>query len=299
MSGTKNMIITLFMVALVCSVVLSFVYSYTAPRITETQKQMMLDGLKEVIGADEFAPVIPDTLWEALDASGEPVGIVFRVFPRGYAGPIPIMVGLDRAGAVTGVRIASAAEGMSETPGLGAKITEQSFTEQFIGKCAAAIGLKRDGGEIDAITAATISSRAVCSGIKQGIETYAEYVDSGIDKRCVLTTAQQFVEIIEDTLWYATRGGETLGIVFVGVTDGYADRIEFMVGVDMTGTITGVDILYSAETPGIGELIREQEFLDSFGDAMPDAITGATVSSQALIDAVGKGIARFKEYLHE
>lgn len=299
MSGTKNMIITLFMVALVCSVVLSFVYSYTAPRITETQKQMMLDGLNEVISADDFTPVIPDTLWRALDASGEPVGIVFRVFPRGYAGPIPIMIGLDPAGAITGVRIASAAEGMSETPGLGAKITEKSFTEQFIGKCIDAIGLKRDGGEVDAITAATISSRAVCSGIKQGIEQYVEYTGAGLDKRCVLTSAQRFVQIIEDTLWYAMRGDETLGVVFVGVTDGYLDRIEFLVGVDMTGTITGMEILYSAETPGMGELIREREFLDAFTDTMPDAITGATVSSQALIDAVGKGITRFKEYLHE
>ncbi len=299
MSGTRNMIVTLFIVALICSVVLSFVYSYTAPRITETQKQMMLDGLKEVINADTFSPLIPDTLWQALDASGEPVGIVFRVFPRGYAGPIPIMVGLDLAGAVTGVRIASAAEGMSETPGLGAKITERSFTEQFIGQCVDAIQLKRDGGEIDAITAATISSRAVCSGIKQGIEQYAEYVNAGLDKRCVMTTARQFADIIKDTLWYATRDDETLGIVFVGVTDGYLDRIEFLVGVDMTGTITGVDILYSAETQGIGELIRDREFLDAFADTMPDAITGATISSQALIDAVEKGITRYKDYLHE
>jgi Na+-translocating ferredoxin:NAD+ oxidoreductase RnfG subunit len=197
------------------------------------------------------------------------------------------------------VRIATAAEGMSETPGLGAKITERSFTEQFTGKCVDAIGLKRDGGEIDAITAATISSRAVCHGIKQGIEQYAEYTGAGLDKRCVMTTAQQFVQIVEDTLWYATSGEETLGIVFVGVTGGYLDRIEFLVGVDMTGTITGVEILYSAETQGLGELIRDQEFLAAFKDTMPDAITGATISSQALIDAVEKGVTRFKEYLHE
>jgi electron transport complex protein RnfG len=293
------MIVTLFIVALVCSVVLSFVYSYTAPRITETQKQMMLDGLKEVISADEFTPLILDTLWQALDASGEPVGIVFRVFPRGYAGPIPIMVGLDLAAAITGVRIASAAEGMSETPGLGAKITERSFTEQFIGQSVDAIRLKRDGGEIDAITAATISSRAVCSGIKQGIEKYSEYADTGFNKRNVMMKAQQFAEIINDTLWYATSNGETLGIVFVGVTDGYLDRIEFLVGVDMMGIITGIDILYSAETEGIGELIRDDEFLGAFKDTLPDAITGATISSQALIDAVENDIMRFKDYLHE
>ncbi len=297
MTSTKNMVLTLLIVAIVCSVVLSFVYSYTEPRIAETQAQLTLGGLKQVINAQEFVEIIPDTLWNAVDSSGILTGIVFRVFPQGYGGPIPITVGLDLNGKITGVRIASAAEGLKETPGLGVKITEPEFKDQFIDKCAPEAQLKSDGGEIDAITAATISSRAVCNGIKNGIETYLNYLETPIDKRCVFSDAREFVEIIKDTLWYALKDADTIGIVFVGFTQGYLDCIEFMVGVGTDAKISGVEILYSSETEGIGEAIREKEFLDKFKEGSAEAITGATVSSQVLIDAIEEYITRYKEYL--
>ncbi len=297
MTSTKNMVLTLLIVAIVCSVVLSFVYSYTEPRIAETQAQLTLGGLKQVINAQEFVEIIPDTLWNAVDSSGILTGIVFRVFPQGYGGPIPITVGLDLNGKITGVRIASAAEGLKETPGLGVKITEPEFKDQFIDKCAPEAQLKSDGGEIDAITAATISSRAVCNGVKNGIETYLNYLETPIDKRCVFSDAREFVEIIKDTLWYALKDADTIGIVFVGFTQGYLDCIEFMVGVGTDAKISGVEILYSSETEGIGEAIREKEFLDKFKEGSAEAITGATVSSQVLIDAIEEYITRYKEYL--
>ncbi len=297
MTSTKNMVLTLLIVAIVCSVILSFVYSYTEPRIAETQAQLTLGGLKQVINAQEFVEIIPDTLWNAVDSSGILTGIVFRVFPQGYGGPIPITVGLDLNGKITGVRIASAAEGLKETPGLGVKITEPEFKDQFIDKCAPEAQLKSDGGEIDAITAATISSRAVCNGIKNGIETYLNYLETPIDKRCVFSDAREFVEIIKDTLWYALKDADTIGIVFVGFTQGYLDCIEFMVGVGTDAKISGVEILYSSETEGIGEAIREKEFLDKFKEGSAEAITGATVSSQVLIDAIEEYITRYKEYL--
>lgn len=297
MTSTKNMVLTLLIVAIVCSVVLSFVYSYTEPRIAETQAQLTLGGLKQVINAQEFVEVIPDTLWNAVDSSGILTGIVFRVFPQGYGGPIPITVGLDLNGKITGVRIASAAEGLKETPGLGVKITEPEFKDQFIDKCAPEAQLKSDGGEIDAITAATISSRAVCNGVKNGIETYLNYLETPIDKRCVFSDAREFVEIIKDTLWYALKDADTIGIVFVGFTQGYLDCIEFVVGVGTDAKISGVEILYSSETEGIGEAIREKEFLDKFKEGSAEAITGATVSSQVIIDAIEEYITRYKEYL--
>ncbi len=297
MTSTRNMVLTLLIVAIVCSVILSFVYSYTEPLITETQNQMTLDGLKQVINAQEFVEIIPDTLWRAVDSSGMLTGIVFRVFPQGYGGPIPITVGLDLDGKVTGVRVASAAEGLKETPGLGVKITEPEFKDQFIGKCGSAVQLKNDGGEIDAITAATISSRAVCNGVKKGIETYLNYLEKPLDKKCVFSGAQEFVEIIKDTLWYALKDADTVGVVFIGITQGFVDCIKFMVGVGTDAKINGVKILYSNETEGIGEVIREEEFLDKFKQGYPETITGATVSSQALIDAVKGYITRYKEYL--
>ena len=297
MTSTRSMVITLLIVAVVCSIVLSFVYSYTGPRIEETQKELTLAGLREVIKADIFTAVLPDTVWEAKDSANNLVGIIFRVFPQGYGGPIPIMVGLDLKGTITGIRIASAAEGLKETPGLGVKITEPVFRDQFIGKTLENVLIKKDGGEIDAITAATISSRAVCNGIKLGIEQYASYLCPPFDKCQIFPGAEEFIEIIPEILWYALKQTDTLGIVFIASVQGYAEKIEFIVGLDEKVKITGIDILYSNETPGIGEAIRDTLFLNTFKDKIPDAITGATVSSKALIDGVKNKVKEYKDYL--
>jgi electron transport complex protein RnfG len=297
MISTRSMVITLLVVAIVCSVVLSFVYSYTAPRIEDTQKELTLAGLREVIKANVFTAVVPDTVWEAMDSANNLVGIVFRVFPQGYGGPIPIMVGLDLEGSITGIRIASAAEGLKETPGLGVKITEPDFRGQFIGKTLENVLIRKDGGDIDAITAATISSRAVCNGIKQGIEKFASYLCPPFDKCRIFPGAQDFAKIIPEILWYALKDNDTLGIVFVGTVQGYAGQIKFIVGITDKTEITGIEILSSNETPGIGEAIRDKVFLNSFKDKIPDAITGATISSRALIDGVKSKIEEYKGYL--
>ncbi|MBN2619460.1 FMN-binding protein [candidate division WOR-3 bacterium] len=297
MTGTRFMVITLFCVALVCSVILSFVYSYTAPRIEETRGQLMLSGLQEVIKAAEFKEVIPETLWQALDTSGKAVGVVFRVFPQGYGGLIPITVGLDLEGAVTGIRIASAAEGLNETPGLGAKILEDDFRGQFIGKTGKGVLLTKDGGEIDAITAATISSRAVCNGIGQGIDRFREYLCESFDPACVFPDASGFIKIIKDTLWLAVAGNDTIGFVVCGSTRGYADRIDYAFGVTIKSRIKDIKVVFANETPGIGDVIQSEAFLGKFKTKIPDAVSGATISSQALIKAVKDDIARFKEYL--
>ncbi len=297
MTGTRQMVITLFVVAIACAIVLSFVYAFTEPRIAETQAKLTLAGLEEVISAQEYREVIPDTLWQALDSLGNRIGIVFRVFPQGYGGPIPITVGLDTENRITGIRIASAAEGLAETPGLGAKITESNFTAQFKGKTAGAVALEQDGGEIQAITAATISSRAVSDGIRKGIEEYAGHQFAVPDKHEVFPAASDFIEVIPDTLWYAVVEGDTLGLVFVGVVQGYLNDIGFMVGYSTANEITGVAVLYCRETDGLGEKIKESEFLERFKEGIPEAITGATVSSEALIEGVKVGIEKFKEYL--
>jgi electron transport complex protein RnfG len=297
MTSTRQMVITLFVVAVICGLILSFVYAFTVPRIAETQAKLTLEGLEEVISAEEFVEIIPDTLWHARDSLGNVVGIVFRVFPQGYAGPIPITIGLDGEGKITGIKVASAAEGLSETPGLGAKITGKDFTSQFKDKSASEVSLEQDGGPIRAITAATISSRAVVAGVKKGIEMYGSCLPPSCDPGIVFAEANRFREIIRDTLWQAMHDSDTVGIVFVGVVQGYLNDIKFMVGYNREKRITGVTILYSQETEGIGEVIRDNEFLDKFKTGIPETISGATVSTKALIGGVVSGIERFKEYL--
>ena len=66
----------------------------------------------------------------------------------------------------------------AETPGLGTKVTEPKFRDQFKSKEGNDLKLKKDGGSVDAITAATISSRAVANGVHEGMEWYKKAVAS-------------------------------------------------------------------------------------------------------------------------
>jgi len=105
------------------------------------------------------------------------VGRAFLVVaPDGYGGPIEIMMGVDPEGVITGIEIIS----LSETPGLGAKIGSVDTWPGrgdgpggLIGKSLKNnLKVKRDGGEIDQITGATISPRAVVKAVKKGLEFY-------------------------------------------------------------------------------------------------------------------------------
>ena len=89
-------------------------------------------------------------------------GYTFTVAGNGYGGPISILVGMNSDYTLRDMEVLS----HTETPGLGSKITEELFTEQFAGLRVDEIVLLKDGGKIDAITGATISSRAVTEAIQ-------------------------------------------------------------------------------------------------------------------------------------
>jgi len=92
---------------------------------------------------------------------GEVIGYAFLARGKGYGGNIDILVGLKDEKTIKGVRILK----HSETPGLGARITEKSFLDEFKDIEIKDIYLKREGGKIDAITGSTISSKAVTEAV--------------------------------------------------------------------------------------------------------------------------------------
>jgi len=101
----------------------------------------------------------------------ELVGEAFIAQARGYGGPIDILVGLEPDYRLRGIRIIS----QRETPGLGTRITEAEFLDQFVGLTVEQIALTRDGGKIDGITAATISVVAVVDKVRQAIITKIDH----------------------------------------------------------------------------------------------------------------------------
>ena len=290
------------MIALICLSIsiLSFVYAFTEAPVDTTGNRIAFTDLHRVIGAYDLVSIRPDTLWQAVDSAKNPVGLVFRIFPKGYAGKIPLTVGIDLAGIITGISVAGQGEVLKETRGLGSRVLEPWFAEQFKGKAADQVKLKKDGGEIDAITGATVSSRAVCSAISKGAAAYMCFLADTTRKSFIskiFPDAGQTIDIIKDTAWYALRGCDTLGIALIGFCFGYLDTISFLVGVGRDSNITGIEILQSQETEGMGEQIRESEFLDKFKQGKPEAITGATISSSAVIKAVDEAMKRFTVYI--
>lgn len=169
MKKVLGLVLSLTLISGVCAAVLAYVNGVTHDRIGAAQAQMAIDSARAVLPTEAVgavAGVLPsgETFYTGTNATGDVVGYaVAGSDSHGYGGEIVLMVGL-RADKRTVVcyRTLSA----SETPGLGMNLKSPEFASQFAGKPAANLRVKKDGGEIEAITAATITSRAVCRAIE-------------------------------------------------------------------------------------------------------------------------------------
>jgi len=171
-SSFKNMTICLFAICIVCSGLLAGVYALTKEPIDAAAKAKNEAAIKEVL--PETAVTIEEERTVdfegasyaynlAYDETGNVVGCAINVAPVGFGGPIAIKVGFDINGVIFNTKVLSQAE----TPGLGAKCVEPSFSDQFKGWNPAEkkLSVKKDGGDVDAITASTITSRAYSDGL--------------------------------------------------------------------------------------------------------------------------------------
>ena len=178
-SSFKNMSLCLLVICLVCSALLAGVYALTKEPIDAAAKAKNEAAIKEVL------PDVAVTIEEertvdfegasyaynlAYDEQGNTVGCAINVAPVGFGGPISIKVGFDVNGVIWNTKVLSQAE----TPGLGAKCVEPSFSEQFKGFDPAAkkLAVKKDGGDVDAITASTITSRAYADGVDLAVKVF-------------------------------------------------------------------------------------------------------------------------------
>jgi len=167
----------LFLVGIISAFLLSFVYGQTAPVISKYKKESLKKSLSEVFDRPSvrFEEVKSDSLWKVFKEE-EYIGMVFKSEEKGYSGKIKPIVGVDSTGKIIKVEISKAE--LSETPGLGMKISEETFLEQFKNLTANEVFLKKDKekGKIDAITSATISSRAATAAVREGLEKYKEFL---------------------------------------------------------------------------------------------------------------------------
>jgi Na+-translocating ferredoxin:NAD+ oxidoreductase subunit G len=180
------MVVVLLVICTTSGVVLSYVNEATiAPREYQYIKFVQEPSIKAVLSDYDNDPV-KDRMQLNLgeDQEGNPVEKV--VFPakkdgktfevaysaaaKGYHGPIEVMVGVDPEGTLTGISIMT----HSETPGLGARIVEPKFTDQFAGLDLETTKLSAEGGKVDAVSGATFSTLGVITAVDDALEQFPQ-----------------------------------------------------------------------------------------------------------------------------
>ena len=168
--------LTLLAITAVVAVALAGVNMITAPAIAELNAQNTQAAIQAVLpgGGEELAEFPAVDLVSKVYASE--TGYAVQVTPGGFDNTITMMVGVDKSGNVLGIDVIS----HTETAGLGAVSDADTpagiaFREQFKG-ASGSVSVTKDGGQMDAITGATITSRAICVGVNAALDCVAGLV---------------------------------------------------------------------------------------------------------------------------
>jgi len=198
-SNSVKLVLILLIIAALTALCLGLVNYITADKIASIKSEATQAAMKEVLPG-EYVFVSTSLPWDVSDADAPPfadasivravyeaedsasgdgsrliAGYAIEVAPSGFGGEITMIVGVDTSGKVTGVSIVD----MSETSGLGTNAKNADFREQYL-LYDAPYAVNKDGGEIKAITGATVTSRAVTRGVNAAVDT-VKLILSGAD----------------------------------------------------------------------------------------------------------------------
>lgn len=185
-SSLLNMVLVLTLVAVVMGGILAYVNHLTEGPIKEQKEKALADGIKSVMCVNDLTVAKTDevkqndakgkemvfTIYQVKDAQGNDLGAAVESTTMGFGGDLKVLVGFDPEGNILGYTLLEHAE----TPGLGAK-ADQWFQKgqkgDVIGKNPAEpLTVSKDGGQVDAITASTITSRAFLLAINNAYTAY-------------------------------------------------------------------------------------------------------------------------------
>lgn len=164
-------------ITIVSGGVLGFIYGLTKPAIDQVEANKNKAAIEEVLKTDVAiahieTQVIEDLTYNlAFGADNQFIGAAIKTYSKnGFGGRIDLMVGMLANGNINKVSVLS----QTETPGLGANMVNEKFKGQFDGKNPAdfKLNVKKDGGDVDAITAATISSRAFSEAVDLAVRGF-------------------------------------------------------------------------------------------------------------------------------
>lgn len=343
-SSLKNMVLTLLVITLVSASALSMIYNVTKGPIEESKKAKTVAALSGVLPEFDNNPAedtvtlyideLPAKVYTAKKGSEKVGYAVETITKKGFSGEIKLMAGFLPNGEIRNIEVLE----HSETPGLGSKMTEPGnpLLVSFVGKNPADLQMKvtKEGGDIDVITASTISSRAYTDAVERaykafqatalGMETeemepvdpfeivFPGYAGAG-------TIVVDAVEIEVGGVWYpvytALRNDKVCGYAVESVAEGYHGDIKLMTGFTPAGEIYGIYIMEHGES---GKFDAEMEkgdnpLITSLRGRNPlktdmritseggeiEAVTGSTVSSAAYIEAVRKASEALSKIIRE
>lgn len=170
----SRLIITLTVIGIISALSLAIVYEWTSPRIDEHQVEKQNEAVKNLLPeAEEIEETEKEgtEFFEGRDGSGNLVGVVVSLAGSGFQGEIELMVGADPAGEkIFGIEILQ----HEETPGLGARIEEKSYRNNYrdkpFGEYEVVKSETEDENEVEAIAGATVSSESVARIVEDAVE---------------------------------------------------------------------------------------------------------------------------------
>jgi electron transport complex protein RnfG len=171
-STFRNMVVVLTLIGLISALALGFSYNLTKDAIANVGVKKTIQGIEQVLPPFDNDPskeqytlaTHPELIFFPAKKEGNLVGVAVKTFSdAAYNQRIWLMVGFNAQLQIHNISILD----QKETPGLGTKMSESKFKDQFNGKSPQQfkIKVKKDGGAVDAISAATISSRAFCDAV--------------------------------------------------------------------------------------------------------------------------------------
>ena len=296
MGDIVKLALRLFIFAFVASVLLAMTNEVTKGPIEALKLASKMAALKTVLPGCEYEQIeyegladdsVLDEIFASKDADGNVKGYALTANPQGYGGEIPITLGVSVDGYVTQTYVGS----LQETQGLGSRVGDDAFKEQFIAIAADPDTLRSD---VDTIAGATISSSAFVNAVEQmlvytkntlGIEPHAG------DKDAILAEAA------------AANGGAGEDAAVETTTASY-DVTGFApfkveITVDSNGKIASVTVPENNETAGFGaDLIADTSVFDALvgqdiATAQIDVKSGVTLTSNAINDALSQAAAAF------
>lgn len=194
-SSFTNMALVLTLVAVVAGALLAWVNHITEKPIQEQAERTLAEAIKQVMNVENLSVSSVDTVvrqyngdqykyvvYHAKAADGSSLGAAVESVVTGFGGELKVLVGFDDNGTLLGYRVLQSAE----TPGLGQKADtwfQKGAKGCVVGRkmdVSAPLTVKNDGGDVDAITASTITSRAFLKAVNRAFEAYEQNIDDSL-----------------------------------------------------------------------------------------------------------------------